>query len=81
MIMSRHRIKLHRCLTGSWERWIHSDKDTDTNILKYTFAFVQQLNPTCCINCYLNAKMYFKMACVCVCIHVRGYLPFPITHV
>ena len=31
------------------------------------------------INCYINAKVYFKMACVRVRIRVRAYPHFPTT--
>ena len=33
------------------------------------------------INCYINAKVYFKMSCVRVRVRVRAYPPFPTTHV
>jgi len=34
------------------------------------------------INCYINTKVYFKMACVRVRVHVRvrAYPHFPTTH-
>jgi len=31
------------------------------------------------INCYINAKVYFKMACVRVRVRVRAYPHFPTT--